>query len=79
MRPSRPTFDPRRNDPVYIDKFPIPGRNIEKAKALLKDASVQLPIKIDLMVPNGPDTRQVAEVIQAMVARGRNVKCSDGL
>ena len=55
-------------NPYYIDKFPIPGRNIEKAKALLKEASVQLPIKIDLMVPNGPDTRQVAEVIQAMAA-----------
>ena len=55
-------------NPYYIDKFPIPARNIEKAKALLKDASVQLPIKIDLMVPNGPDTRQVAEVIQAMAA-----------
>jgi peptide/nickel transport system substrate-binding protein len=55
-------------NPYYIDNFPIPGRNIEKAKALLKDGSVQLPIKIDLMVPNGPDTRQVAEVIQAMAA-----------
>jgi peptide/nickel transport system substrate-binding protein len=55
-------------NPYYIDKFPIPARNIEKAKALLKDAGVTPPIKVEMMVPNAPDTRQVAEVIQAMAA-----------
>jgi peptide/nickel transport system substrate-binding protein len=55
-------------NPYYIAQFPIPARNVEKAKALLKEAGVQMPLKIDTMVPNGPDTRQVAEVIQAMAA-----------
>ena len=55
-------------NPYYIGKFPIPPRNVEKAKALIKEAGVTPPIAVDLMVPNQPDLRQVAEVIQAMAA-----------
>ncbi len=55
-------------NPYYIAKFPIPPRNIEKAKALLKEAGVTPPLAIDFMVPNQPDTKQVAEVLQAMAA-----------
>jgi peptide/nickel transport system substrate-binding protein len=54
----------------YVQKFPIPPRNIEKAKALIKEAGVPTPITIELMVPNQPDLRQVAEVLQAMAAEG---------
>ena len=54
----------------YVQKFPIPPRNIEKAKALIKEAGVPTPIVVDLMVPNQPDLRQVAEVLQAMAAEG---------
>jgi peptide/nickel transport system substrate-binding protein len=53
-------------NPYYIQKFPIPPRNIEKAKALIKEAGVTPPITLDLMVPNQPDVKQVAEVLQAM-------------
>ena len=52
----------------YIQKFPIPPRNVEKAKALLKEAGVATPITLELMVPNQPDVKQVAEVLQAMGA-----------
>ena len=52
----------------YIETTPIPPRNVEKAKALLKEAGVATPIVIDTMVPNGPETRQVAEIIQSMAA-----------
>ena len=55
-------------NPYYIQKFPIPKRNIEKAKALIKEAGVTPPITLDLMVPNQPDVKQVSEVIQAMAA-----------
>jgi peptide/nickel transport system substrate-binding protein len=55
-------------NPYYIEKFPIPARNVEKAKALLKEAGVTTPITLDLMVPNQPDVKQVAEVLQAMTA-----------
>jgi peptide/nickel transport system substrate-binding protein len=55
-------------NPYYIQKFPIPKRNLEKAKALIKEAGVTPPITLDLMVPNQPDVKQVSEVIQAMAA-----------
>jgi peptide/nickel transport system substrate-binding protein len=57
-------------NPYYIEKFPIPARNIEKAKALIKEAGVAAPIALDMMVPNQADLKQVAEVIQAMAAEG---------
>jgi peptide/nickel transport system substrate-binding protein len=55
-------------NPYYQSAFPIPKRDLAKAKALLKDAGVKTPISLDLMVPNGPEARQVAEVIQSMAA-----------
>jgi peptide/nickel transport system substrate-binding protein len=54
--------------PYYQQKFPIPKRDVEKAKQLLKEAGVKTPITIDYMVPQNPETRQMAEVIQAMAA-----------
>jgi peptide/nickel transport system substrate-binding protein len=55
-------------NPYYIEKFPIPPRNVEKAKALIKEAGVATPITIELMVPNQTDVKAVAEVVQAMAA-----------
>jgi peptide/nickel transport system substrate-binding protein len=52
----------------YVQKFPIPKRDVEKAKALIKEAGVTPPITLELMVPNQPDSKQVAEVLQAMAA-----------
>jgi peptide/nickel transport system substrate-binding protein len=57
-------------NPYYIQKFPIPARNVEKAKALIKQAGVATPITIELMVPNQTDLKAVAEVVQAMAAEG---------
>jgi len=45
-----------------------PVRDVAKAKALLKQAGVSLPVKVTMNVPNTPDIRQAAEVIQAMAA-----------
>jgi peptide/nickel transport system substrate-binding protein len=55
-------------NPYYQEKFPIPKRDVAKAKALLKEAGVNGPIVLDFMVPNGAETRAVAEVVQSMVA-----------
>ena len=55
-------------NPYYQEKFPIPKRDVDKAKALLKEAGVTTPISLDFMVPNGAETRAVAEVVQSMVA-----------
>jgi peptide/nickel transport system substrate-binding protein len=56
------------SSPYYIKDFAPPERNVEKAKALLKQAGVTLPVQIMLTVPNSPDVQQAAEVIQSMVA-----------
>src|SRR3982074_2046844 len=45
----------------YQQAFPIPKRDLAKAKALLKEAGVTGPLTLDFMVPNGPENRAVAE------------------
>jgi peptide/nickel transport system substrate-binding protein len=52
----------------YQQKFPVPKRDLAKAKSLLKEAGVSGRIPIDFMVVNSPETRAVAEVLQSMVA-----------
>jgi peptide/nickel transport system substrate-binding protein len=54
--------------PYYQQKFPVPKRDVAKAKKLLQDAGVKTPIVIDYMIPNNPETRQAGEVIQSMAA-----------
>jgi peptide/nickel transport system substrate-binding protein len=51
----------------YLKGFEPAGRDIEKAKALVKQSGVPTPIQVNMMVPNTPDFAQMAEVIQAMV------------
>src|SRR5580698_6057520 len=59
----------------YQQTFPIPKRDVAKAKALLKEAGVTPPLALDFMVPNGPENRAVAEIIQSMAAEaGFDVK-----
>jgi peptide/nickel transport system substrate-binding protein len=53
-------------NPYYQEKFPVPKRDVAKAKALLKEAGVTGPTALDFMVPNGPENRAVAEVVQSM-------------
>jgi len=52
----------------YQKAFPIPTRDVAKAKALLKEAGVTAPLSLDFMVPNGPENRALAEVVQSMAA-----------
>jgi peptide/nickel transport system substrate-binding protein len=53
----------------YFDKAVQPlGRDVERAKALLKEAGVALPVPIELTVPNNPDQKQMGEIVQAMAA-----------
>jgi peptide/nickel transport system substrate-binding protein len=54
--------------PYFQQKFPVPGRDIAKAKKLLADAGMMAPVVVDFMVPNNPESRQAAEVLQAMAA-----------
>jgi peptide/nickel transport system substrate-binding protein len=54
--------------PYYQKSFPIHLRDVEKAKALLKEAGVSLPVAVDFMVPKGAETEAVAQVVQSMGA-----------
>jgi peptide/nickel transport system substrate-binding protein len=53
--------------PMYQQSMPVPKRDVAAAKKLLAEAGVKTPYAVELMVPNNPETRQVAEVIQSMV------------
>ena len=54
--------------PYYQQAFPVPKRDVAKAKALLKEAGVALPVSVDYMVPKGAENEAVAQVIQSMAA-----------
>jgi peptide/nickel transport system substrate-binding protein len=52
----------------YNDKaLPVPARDVDHAKALLREAGVSNP-EFEVMAANTPRDQQVAEVIQAMAA-----------
>jgi peptide/nickel transport system substrate-binding protein len=54
--------------PYYQQSSPIRLRDVEKAKALLKEAGVSPPVSIDYMVPKGSEYEAVAQVVQSMAA-----------
>jgi peptide/nickel transport system substrate-binding protein len=59
----------------YIDTTGINPYNVEKAKALLKEAGVKLPLELTLKLPPPAYARQGGEVIAAQLAKvGINVK-----
>lgn len=55
-------------NPYYQPSLPTPKRDLNRARALIKEAGVKTPIALDFMVPNNPETRAVAEVMQSMAA-----------
>ena len=56
--------------PFYMPQVKPPTRDVAKARALLKEAGFTSPVPVALTVPNNPDLRQAAEVIQSMAAEG---------
>jgi peptide/nickel transport system substrate-binding protein len=54
--------------PYYQKSFPIRGRDVAKARALLKEAGVSAPVTVDFMVPKGAETEAVAQVVQSMAS-----------
>jgi peptide/nickel transport system substrate-binding protein len=49
----------------YAKNVPMPARNLERAKALLKEAGVPNP-SFTLMTPTTADAQRIAQVVQAM-------------
>ncbi|HEY1931038.1 MAG TPA: ABC transporter substrate-binding protein, partial [Acetobacteraceae bacterium] len=54
------------SSPYFFKNIVPPARNVAKAKALLKQAGVKLPVPVTLTITNGSDIEQAGEVIQAM-------------
>jgi peptide/nickel transport system substrate-binding protein len=54
------------NNRYYAKKFPIPKRDVARAKALLKEAGEPNP-SVTLMTPTSSDAQRIAQVVQAMV------------
>jgi peptide/nickel transport system substrate-binding protein len=52
--------------PYYQKSFPVPKRDLAKARQLMKEAGVTGPFTVDFMVPKGAETEAVAQVVQAM-------------
>ncbi|WP_441518913.1 ABC transporter substrate-binding protein [Bradyrhizobium sp. 2TAF24] len=52
--------------PYYQKAFPVRGRDIAKAKALIREAGITGRIAIDFMVPKGAENEAVAQMVQAM-------------
>lgn len=63
--PANQPFPPA--SPYYSDKFPIPARDVAKAKALLKEAGKE-QVKAELAFGNNTTTSAIAEMVQAMAA-----------
>jgi peptide/nickel transport system substrate-binding protein len=55
------------SSPLAVKALEPPPRDIDKAKALVKQSGAPTPIQVTMMVPNTPDQAQLAEVIQSMV------------
>ena len=61
------------NSPWFDKDIPVPARDLEKAKALMKEAGHE-KLDIELQVPNNPVAMQMMQIIQSMVAEaGFNV------
>jgi peptide/nickel transport system substrate-binding protein len=54
--------------PYYQKAYPVRARDIDKAKALLKEAGVTGPIPVDFLLPKNVESETVVQVIQSMAA-----------
>ena len=54
------------SSPFFEKALVPPPRDLTRARALLRQAGVPLPVPVVMTVPNEPDIVQTAEVIQAM-------------
>ena len=63
------------SSPYYLPDIAPPKRDVAKAKALLQQAGVKLPVPVTLTITNETDIQQAGEVIQSMASEaGFDVK-----
>jgi len=54
--------------PYYQKAYPVRPRDLDRAKALLKDVGIGGPIVVDFMVAKNVESETVAQIIQSMAA-----------
>lgn len=54
------------SSPFWFQNLVVPSRDLARARALLAEAGVPLPVRLTINLPNSPDVQQAAEVVQAM-------------
>lgn len=54
------------SNPYYVKSIPIPKRDVERARQLLKEAGVEHP-KVELMISNSAEEMRNGEILQAML------------
>ncbi|WP_295811497.1 ABC transporter substrate-binding protein [uncultured Nitratireductor sp.] len=54
--------------PFFDPAYPVPERDIEKAKALIAEAGYEDGLTLEIQAPNRPENQQVVQMIQAMAA-----------
>ncbi len=70
--PGNQPFPP--TSPWYDKDYPVPARDVEKAKALLKEAGYE-SLDVEIQVANNPVHTQMMQVVQSMASEaGFNVK-----
>ncbi len=63
-----PTVQPfPPSSPYFRQDIAVPKRDVAKARALLKEAGVTTPLKLEMMITNNPVDAQLGQVLQAMV------------
>jgi peptide/nickel transport system substrate-binding protein len=53
--------------PWFNKSLPVPARDVEKAKALVKEAGFER-VPIEMQIPNNPVAQQMMQIVQSMVA-----------
>ncbi len=54
--------------PFYAEDYPVPERDVERARALLAEAGYEDGVTLEVQAPNDTDSMQVIQVIQAMAS-----------
>ncbi|MCU0883892.1 MAG: ABC transporter substrate-binding protein [Beijerinckiaceae bacterium] len=63
-----PTVQPfPPSSPYFRKDLSVPPRDVAKARALLREAGVTTPLKLEMMITNNPVDAQLGQVVQAMV------------
>ncbi|MDO5528983.1 MAG: ABC transporter substrate-binding protein [Paracoccus sp. (in: a-proteobacteria)] len=64
FEPANQPFPP--SSPFHSADFPVPERDLDRARALLEEAGVETPLRVDINVSTNPDLLTVMQVVQSM-------------